>query len=65
MIVSIGNFIRMLVRPVVTLSFVGTICYLALDGNKEMLMAVSTLGGVAVNAWFADRSNKPAVLGEK
>jgi hypothetical protein len=55
----------MLVRPVVTLSFVGTICYLALDGNKEMLMAVSTLGGVAVNAWFADRSNKPAVLGEK
>lgn len=62
---NIGNFIRMLVRPVVTLIFVGTVCYLAITGNNEMRVAVGTLCGVAVNAWFADRANKPAELGDK
>ena len=64
MLVNIGNFIRMLVRPLVTGAFVGTICFLALDGNKEMVLAVASLGGVAVNAWFSDRTQQNRAAGE-
>ena len=65
-LVKIGNFVRMLVRPAVTGALVGTMCYLAIAGNKEMILAIGTLAGVAVNAWFNDRpqQNRPANLGD-
>ena len=61
-----GNFVRMLVRPAVTLVLVATMCKLALNGDEKMILAVATLAGVAVNAWFNDRpqQNRPANLGD-
>ena len=67
MLNKIGNFIRMLVRPAVTGVLVGTMCYLALQGDRDVVLAVVTLSGVAVNAWFGDRAQqrKPAADGDK
>lgn len=65
MLQDVGNFVRMLVRPAVTILFVGTLCYLAIAENKEGVLAVASLGGVAVNAWFNDRANKQADPGDK
>ena len=67
MLNKIGNFIRMLVRPAVTGALVGTMCYLALWGDRDVVLAVVTLGGVAVNAWFGDRAQqrKTAADGDK
>ena len=62
--ITAGNFIRMLVRPVVTVSLVGSIIYLAIAGNKEVTTALVGLAGVAVNAWFSDRKNGASEAGE-
>lgn len=62
---DVGNFIRMLVRPSVTVALVAALIYMAVDGGGEAKAAVIALGGVAVNAWFSDRANGPAELGDK
>lgn len=64
MLTDLGNFFRMLVRPVVTVSLVAAVIYLSVVGNKEVTTALVGLAGVAVNAWFSDRKNGPAELGD-
>lgn len=65
MLADLGNFIRMLVRPVVTLALVGAVIALAFGGNNDVVLALVGLTGVAVNAWFSDRKGQgPAELGD-
>jgi len=64
-VTDIGNLIRMLVRPFITVALVGSVIFMAVTGSAEATSAVIALGGVAVNAWFSDRANGPATLGDK
>lgn len=65
MLSATADFIRALVRPAVTAGFVGAIIYMAVFGHVEAAVTgVLTLGGVAVNAWFTDRSKQPSIVDE-
>lgn len=68
MLTDIGNFVRMLVRPVITLGLVASLIYVGVvQQNKEVITALVGMSGVASTFWFNDRGqqNKPANDGEK
>ena len=68
MLENIGNFVRMLVRPITTLATVGAVIYIAVgQGNKEVVTALVGMAGVVTTFWFNDRvqQNHSASLGDK
>lgn len=57
------DFIRGIVRPVVTFTFVGVAAYLAVVGKidpKDIL----GLAGIVIAFWFSNRSNNTEKKGE-
>ena len=68
MFVCVGNFVRMLVRPVITLGLVAALIYEGVIGNNsEVVTALVGMSGVATTFWFNDRGqqNRPAEDGQK
>ena len=49
------EFIRSMVRPVATLTFVGATAGAALTGNFDAVEALAPLTGVVVTFWFVTR----------
>ena len=65
--ITVGNFIRMLVRPLVTVGLISSLIYAGLaQHNSEVITALVGMSGVATTFWFNDRSqqNRPSVPGD-
>lgn len=67
MLVNIGNFIRMLVRPAVTVGLVVGVVINASLGNMDAAKEIGIYAAVAITFWFGDRSkaNQPAENGDQ
>ena len=65
---NVGNFIRMLVRPMVTMATIGSLIYIAIaQDNKEVVTALVAISSTVATFWFNDRGqqNRNAELGDK
>lgn len=58
MLINVGNFVRMLVRPVVTVGLVAGVIYASLAGNMDAAKEIGVFTATAITFWFSDR-NKP------
>lgn len=67
MLTDVGNFIRMLVRPTVTIALVIGVIYGALSRNLEAAKEIGIYAAVALTFWFSDRTqhDNSAELGDK
>lgn len=64
-LITVGNFMRMLVRPIVTISLVAAVIYAALTKNMEGAKELGLFTATAITFWFSDRQNTPAKEGDK
>lgn len=61
---NFGHFVRMLVRPAVTVALVGAVIFIAVvQQNNDVVTALVGMAGVALTFWFSDRSTSRASEG--
>lgn len=67
MLITVGNFIRMLVRPVVTVGLGALVAERLIAKDLQGAKEAGTYFGIAMTFWFADRGQqgRPADDGDK
>lgn len=65
LLLALGNFTRMLVRPFVTVGLGAAIVQRVASGDLDGAKELGVYFATAMTFWFADRANGPASLGDK